>query len=112
MKESRCSVKTSAYNYETHNYSSRNHYRYRSRSVIISLELSTELILLLEIRGNWKAFFQAGKSQGIWHLLQKSGNFDDLIYFFYILMTQYIFITDCIESNVIFELHLISNKFL
>ena len=43
---------------------------------------------------------------------EKSGNFDDSIYFFRICMTQHIFITYCIETNVILELHLILNKFL
>ena len=48
---------------------------------------------LLEIRENWKAFFfQSGKSQGIWHFFEKSGNFDDPIFFLYFnetLLTAY-----------------------
>ena len=48
---------------------------------------------LLEIRENWKAFFQSGKSQGIWHFLKKIrgklGNFDDTIFFLYFDDTIY-----------------------
>ena len=44
------------------------------------------LLEIREIRENWKAFFQSGKSQGIWHFLQKSGKNQG------ILMTQYFFL--------------------
>ena len=36
---------------------------------------------LLEIRENWKALFQSGKSQGIWQFLKESGNYDHPILF-------------------------------
>ena len=41
---------------------------------------------LLEIRENWKAFFQSGKSQGILDFFKKSGKNQE------ILLTQYIFL--------------------
>ena len=44
---------------------------------------------LLEIRGNWKAFFKSGKSQGIWQFFKKSGNFDHPIFFFFIPFHMY-----------------------
>ena len=44
-------------------------------------------IPLLEIRENWKTFFQSGKSQGIWQFFKKSGKNQG------ILITQYFFYT-------------------
>ena len=41
-----------------------------------------EFLPLLEIRENWKALFQSGKSQGIWQFFKKSGNFDHLNFFY------------------------------
>ena len=46
------------------------------------------------LRENWKTFFQSGKSQGIWNFFKKSGENQGILmtqYFFYILMTLYIF---------------------
>ena len=43
---------------------------------------------LLEIRENWKPFFQSGKSRGIWQFFKKSGENQGILitqYFFYIL---------------------------
>ena len=49
-----------------------------------SFALCTQGFLpLLKMRENWKAFFQSGKSQGIFHFLKKSGKNQG------ILMTQY-----------------------
>ena len=44
------------------------------------------LLEISEIRENWKAFFQSGKSQGIWQFFKKSGNFDHLIFFLYFIL--------------------------
>ena len=69
------------------------------------------LLEIREIRENWKAFFQSGKSQGIWHFFQKSGKNQGILitqYFFYILMRQYIFITD----YILITLNVIKNNFI
>ena len=69
------------------------------------------LLEIREIRENWKAFFQSGKSQGICHFFskirEKSGNLDDPI-FFYILMRQCVFIT----GHILITLSVIKNSFI